>query len=312
MPAKLFISYAHADNDLLEHLHKHLAQLVRNGDVAEWYDREITAGSRFDDAITRELEAADIFLACASPDWIASRYAYEKEFQTALEREASGNARIVPVVFRPCDWLSTPLNNFMALPQDGKAITEFTNQDVAFLNVVTELRRLIATTFSSAEVKADNIPFSPAQKQTPSRYRVKRQFDVLDKRDFVETSFEEIYRFFEASVAEISAIPEIDARLAPIENGSFSCTIINRGLQRGFETLHVRRGGGFGAIDIAYGEHTSLNTSSGGFAVEADEYQLMLKPILFRLMGHEDPLSAREAAKLLWDDLLSKVGIDYD
>lgn len=55
----------------------------------------------------------------------------------------------------------------------------------------------------------------------------------------------------------------------------------------------------------------SANTSNGGFAVEADEYQLLLRPTLFSIMGRDRPVAARDAAKLLWDDLLSKVGIDY-
>jgi len=311
---RVFISYSHADDELLDRLHKHLAQLRRDGTITAWFDREISAGGRLDDAIASELENADIFMACASPDWIASQYAYETEFQRALERESEGTAVIVPVVFKPCDWKSTPLQQFRALPKDGKAITEFTNQDVAFLDVVTSIRTLSQQPRATFEVKGGEFPIiaSDNAPRNSSRYRVRREFDQLDKRDFVEKSFDEIYRFFEASASELASIPEIDCRLSGIDNASFSCTIVNRGIGRGFETLHVRKGGSWGAIDILYGERNERHTSHGGFTVVADEYQLYLSSSLFHYGARDkEMLSPRQAAKLVWDDLLSKVGIDY-
>jgi hypothetical protein len=314
MSKKVFISYSHGDDELLDRLHKHLAQLRREGSIEAWYDREITAGGRLDESIAAELEDADIFLACASPDWIDSQYAYEREFQRALEREADGSAVIVPVVFKPCDWLSTPLQQFRALPKDGKAITEFTNQDVAFLDVVTALRALLQQRPAKVEYKGV-APAELASQQSPrsvSRYRVRREFDELDKRDFIEKSFNEIYRFFEASAAELATVPDIECRLSNLEESYFSCTIINRGIRRGFETVHVRKGGSWGAIDLLYGEQNKSGTSHGGFTVKADEFELFLNSSMLHFRDQsKDLMTAREAAKLVWDDLLSKVGIDY-
>lgn len=315
MADKIFISYSHADDDLLNRLHKHLAQLLRDGTVTAWYDREITAGGRVDDSIESELENANIFLACVSPDWISSNYAYDREFKRALEREEEGTAVIVPVIFRPCDWLSTPLQQFRALPKDGKAITEFTNQDVAFLDVVMGLRGLARQRSEHVEFKgkpgSDDGQAESANRPS-ARYRVRREFDELDKRDFVDASFGEMYRFFEASAAELESVSEIECDLSALENAHFACTVINRGVSRGFETVHVRKGGSWGAIDILFGEHDRSNTSNGGFSVVADEYQLYLSPSMFHFDGQDKKkLNAREAAKLVWDDLLSKVGIDY-
>ena len=312
MAARLFISYSHADDALLERLHKHLAQLQRDGSVSGWYDRDIRAGERLDEQIAKELGEADVFLACLSPDYIASNYCFEKELQTALEREARGELAIVPVVFEPCEWLETELRRFKAVPRDGKAVTEHTNQNVAFLDVATELRKLISALQSPVETKsAVSATGIERESQASSRYRIKRDHDELHKRDFVEASFTEIYKFFEASVQELSSVPEIEARLSAFNTDHFSCTILNRGLRRGFETLHVRRGGTWGAIDILYGERNSTSTSNGGFTVEADEYQLYLKPTMFNLAASNKRVTAREAAQMLWDDLLGKVGIDY-
>jgi hypothetical protein len=313
MAAQLFISYSHADNALLERLHKHLAQLQRDGSLSGWYDREIQAGGRLDSEIELELGKADIFLACVSPDYIASNYCYDKELQTALERESKGELAVVPVIFEPCEWLETPLQKFKAVPRDGKAVSEHTNPNVAFLDVATELRRLATSLTQRVETKA--LPVArdaeAATEPTSSRYRIKRDHDELHRRDFIEASFNEIYRFFESSVGEIASVPDIEARLTTINGDHFSCTVINRGLRRGFETLHVRRGGSWGAIDILYGERNSTSTSNGGFGVDADEYQLYLKPTMFNLSQMDKRVTAREAAQMLWDDLLRKVGIDY-
>ena len=102
---KVFISYSHADAELVERLRKHLAHLERDGTITGWYDGEIHAGSRLHDEISRELESADVFLACASADYIASYACYETELSNALEREKAGTLSIVPIILEHCDWL---------------------------------------------------------------------------------------------------------------------------------------------------------------------------------------------------------------
>jgi hypothetical protein len=315
MAKRLFISYSHADARLLERLHKHLAQLKREGSVSEWYDREITAGGRIDAEIEEQLNAASIYVAALSPDFIASTYCYDVELQRALAREEQGELTIVPVIFEPCDWLATPLGKFKAVPEDGKPISEYSNENVALLSVTSELRRLIERDRAKSSGGKGPVTISTLSAQAgQSRYRIKRDFDKLDKRDFVDRAFAEIRRFFQASVAEINTVPEIEAEFVDRGTDRFACTIVNRGLGRAFETLHVRRSGGFGDIDIAYGERPADNTSNGGFYVKSDDYEMYLSSTFLHVFGGADDrkrLSPSEAARLLWDDLLSRVGVDY-
>ena len=305
----MFISYSHLDEARLDRLHKHLMPLRRDGLLSDWFDQEIKAGEKFDDKISDALAKADIFLACVSADYIASSYCYEKELKEALTLAGAGKLSIVPIIFEPCEWQQTPLGQFKAVPKDGKAISLFTNQDVALLDVVLELRRLLgakkeASRNSSTAVSESSVP-------SPSRYRVRREFDELDKRDFVEKSFGEMYEFFAASVNEINSLPEIEAQLSERSQEHFSCTIINRGVKRGFETINIRKGGSWGAIDILFGEDNRRGSSNGGFGIEANEYELYLTSTLLSYSSRKEQLDARSAAKLLWDDLLSKVGITY-
>lgn len=313
IPVKVFISYSHADEAHIARLHKHLAQLEREGTIAGWYDREIHLAGKLDDEITRELEASRIFLACASPDYIASEYCYDKELTAALAREAKGELAIAPVILEPCDWLQTPLSKFKAVPTDGKPVSEFTNPNAAFLNVVSELRRLAQEMTRDIEFKSAPAIRTEAAGSSGSRYRIQRDHDELHKRDFIEQSFKEIYEFFKVSAGEIAQISDIEVRLSEFSQRHFQCTIINRGRKRAFETLQVRTGGSFGAIDVLYGEERRTNTSNGGFGVRSDQYQLYFSPMMLALHSgaEKEKMSSKDVAQLLWDDLLSKVGIDY-
>ena len=140
---KAFISYSHRDRAALERLHTHLAVLRSDGRLDEWFDREILAGEEVDFEIEERLESSELFLLLVSPDFLASDYCVKREMKRALERHRSGDARVVPIVIEPCDWASTALRNLKALPQDGRPVSEWTNENNAFLDVVQELRRML-------------------------------------------------------------------------------------------------------------------------------------------------------------------------
>ena len=140
--AKVFISYSHRDEKALDRLHTHLAVLRRTNLIAAWYDREILAGGEVDHDIESNLDNSEIFLALVSPDFLASNYCYEREMEVALKRHEQGALRVIPIILEPCDWRSSPLGRLKALPKDGKPISTWTNENVAYLDVVNELRRL--------------------------------------------------------------------------------------------------------------------------------------------------------------------------
>jgi tetratricopeptide (TPR) repeat protein len=60
--------------------------------------------------------------------------------KSALRRHEEGEARVIPVILRPCDWEESPIGKLQALPQDGKPVTTWSNQDEAFLNITKGVR----------------------------------------------------------------------------------------------------------------------------------------------------------------------------
>ena len=151
-PITLFYSYAHEDELLRNQLEKHLSLLRRRGLITEWHDRQILAGEEWARDIDQHLETASIILLLISPDFLASDYCYNMEMQRAVARHESGEARVIPILLRPCDWHGTPFGQLQCLPRDGKAVTTWRNRDEAFLDIAQGLRGAIEQQTSSARL----------------------------------------------------------------------------------------------------------------------------------------------------------------
>jgi formylglycine-generating enzyme required for sulfatase activity len=143
-PLTLFYSYSHKDEALREKLEEHLAVLGRRGLITAWHDREIRVGGDWKGQIDQNLDSADIILLLVSPSFLASDYCWDKEMNRALERHEEGEARVIPIILRPCLWLEGPLAKLQAEPKDARPVTQWQNTDEAFLDVATALRRVIS------------------------------------------------------------------------------------------------------------------------------------------------------------------------
>lgn len=139
----VFLSYSHKDETFKNELDIHLAPLKRNNKIKTWNDRELTAGSKFDDEIKKHLNESQIIILLISADFISSDYCYEIEMGKALERMERNDAIVIPIILRPCLWTDTPLKDIQALPKDGKAISTYDNKDNAYLEIVQGIKKAI-------------------------------------------------------------------------------------------------------------------------------------------------------------------------
>jgi hypothetical protein len=140
---KIFISYSHNDEFYRQELEKHLSVLKRNGIVDTWTDRKIIAGENWEGKISTELINAKIILLLISPDFLASNYCYDIELKTAIERHNAGEAIVVPIILRHCDWSNTPFASIQGLPENAQPVKDWNDQDKAFLNVVEGIKALL-------------------------------------------------------------------------------------------------------------------------------------------------------------------------
>lgn len=310
--SSLFFSYSHKDEALRDRLEVHLASLRRSGAISTWHDRRITAGDPLAERIDQNLERADIILLLISPDFLASDYCHDIEMQRALDRHAQGNARVIPVILKPCDWQHSPFSSLLAAPTDGKPITRWPDEDEAFLDVVRLIRAALPAPGSAGSNLG--VPAAPLGEIHPqvagprsSNLRLRKEFSDADRDRFIEEAFEFMGRFFENSLAELGERnASIEGRLKKIDANQFSAVIYESGKARSQCT--IRLGGPFGK-GISYSSEVggSGNSWNEMLSVESDDQHQFLCSMGMSMMGspREQQLSHEGAAEYFWSILIA-------
>ena len=164
MPVKIFCCYAHEDEPLLKKLKTHLFPLQRAGLVDVWYDRDISAGSDWEQQIKERLNTAHIILLLVSPDFMSSDYCYSIEMQRAIERHEQGEAHVIPIILRPVYWQDV-LGKLQALPTDAIPVMSsgWQYQDEAFVNVTEGIRKVAVKVMSSLTPSSQTLPIEPSK-----------------------------------------------------------------------------------------------------------------------------------------------------
>jgi hypothetical protein len=116
---KVFISYAHEDD-------AERAAIVQELKILQldvWVDREISAGSEWNEEIQRQLNEADIIVLLISRPFLSSEFVTHHELPRALERHAEKSARVIPVLVKKTSWEHLPVSKLNAVPADSKWMT---------------------------------------------------------------------------------------------------------------------------------------------------------------------------------------------
>ena len=108
-----------------------------------WQDRKILAGDQWDESIKNELASADIILLLVSVDFNNSQYIWEKELDVAMQRQQKGEARVIPVILRNCDWKSAPYGKLQALPTGAIPVKQFEDPDEAYTDIAKGIRNVV-------------------------------------------------------------------------------------------------------------------------------------------------------------------------
>ncbi|KOR18869.1 toll/interleukin-1 receptor domain-containing protein [Burkholderia cenocepacia] len=323
--ASVFFSYTHVDEALRDQLEVPLSLLKREGLISAWHDRRIVAGDNLDDSIDEQLERADIILLLVSANFIASEYCFATEMRRAIERHEAGQARVIPVILRACDWHSAPFGKLNAVPTDGKPVTSWPNQDEAFANIAKSIRTAVAAKSASPAPRAhDAAPASapltrPAavepgfntQLPRSSNLRVKHQFSDLDRDTFASETFDFIARFFEGSLLELEKRhSQFQGRFSRIDGRRFTASIYKDG--KSISQCSVAHGGAFGGNsnrEITYSSQIATHTNSFNEAltVTEDSQTLYLKPMMNMARGVADKLSDTGAAEYFWSMLMEPI-----
>jgi hypothetical protein len=154
----LFISYSHEDDEYKRQLINHLSGLIDSGRIKEWHDKKIIAGEDWDKRISEKLLSSKIILLLISASFIGSDYCKNVEVKEAIERHHKGEARVIPIIVRPCCWGKMPFGKIQVLPSKGIALTKWTDIDEGYVDVVKGIEKVVN------ELHADTIKsFYPGQ-----------------------------------------------------------------------------------------------------------------------------------------------------
>lgn len=124
MPANIFISYSHKDENWKELVVKFLRALG-NENLLVWDDRQIPTGSVWLQEIKDAILRADIAVLLISVDFLTSRFIMETEIPELLNRRQEEGLRIIPFIIRSCPWRQVDwLSQIQALPKDGRPLIQ--------------------------------------------------------------------------------------------------------------------------------------------------------------------------------------------
>jgi hypothetical protein len=193
MSLSVFVSYAHEDEPLKKRLRQQLAAMERRGLISVWDDRAIPAGGNWEAAILERLASADILLLLISSSFIASDYCYGEEMNRALQRHLAGEALLVPILVRPCQWQMLPFiedHKIQMVPRDGKPVTgtnDWPSEDKALEVVATELAAVVQARRGAA---AEPPPAAGGPDFRPGRPDIPRLLPDLCNRADQDTAFD--------------------------------------------------------------------------------------------------------------------------
>jgi internalin A len=125
-PIRVFVSYAHDDEQRLKRLDCMLAILEQQHGLASWRDRKrLIAGDEWNNEIHHRLEEMDIFLFIASQKSLVQPYIRDTELRRAKERKEANEIEILTVKLEPCACDEDAfLGKFQRLGSNFKSIAE--------------------------------------------------------------------------------------------------------------------------------------------------------------------------------------------
>ena len=318
-----FISYTHADTALKDQLVQHLAPLRREGLIDLWHDGLLRPGEHLDPTIQAALAGSDFVILLVSAAFIASEYCYEQEMLRAFACQRQGTARVIPIILRPCQWKGVPIGDgetlaeFVALPKDGRPVTNWPDTDMALDNAVGAIREILKARLGS-RVPSGNGGMSVAAKPTSatksarstSLLGITAKPTDLDRDRFLRSGFVATATLFEQNLAELKASDlRIDTDFERIDSRSFAAIVYLDGKRVG--QISIWHGGDMwrNALCLSYDTVTSTRNSMNDW-LPVQETPQGLAFGARNAMSHvrpDEPLDENGAAAYFWGSFLNQI-----
>jgi WD40 repeat protein len=223
----LYISCASAPDDqkLRQELEKQLSVLKRQGriKIRSTNDNDILAGSDREMENETHRNAAHIILLLISPDFMHDDYCYDTEMKHALEREAKGEAYVIPLLIRhmadweTAGWGATLLGQLTLLSPDEEPLHSRSDREKAMSIVAQHIGHLVKklkSGFPSSPWRKEymsNLSVSLPQMNTlrlPSRSLEKTSMRIMrESKEWRKTIIKHIFWSFFVFFFLVTAFP---------------------------------------------------------------------------------------------------------
>lgn len=158
---KVFISYCHQDEYLINEFKKHIHPLCADKKISIWQDRMIVSGEDWKSKIFKNLNDSDIICLFISANFLASNSCIE-ELNISKELKEKKDVIVIPIILADCAWKDNSfIANTLVLPEDGKAIETHKSQNTAWHSIYEDLKKIIdkKIKYNKANIKNEFLQF---------------------------------------------------------------------------------------------------------------------------------------------------------
>lgn len=205
---QVFVSYAHADDEFLQRLRKHLVPLERRN-IRVWTDKDIDPGMDWNAEIRKGLANAKVAVLLISTDFLTSDFITREELPPLLDAARAEGVQILPVVVKPSSFgdRDEPLSRFQAVNMNRPLamLDEKTEREAEFVRIFQAIRKAF-----EGGAPQGAAPAAPAAATTPPAPAAARaaapvdagEEDEEDEEGAGATLVEELQADLEAMAAE--------------------------------------------------------------------------------------------------------------
>ncbi|MFC7302597.1 hypothetical protein, partial [Cognatiluteimonas weifangensis] len=188
----------------------------------------------------------------------------------------------------------------------------------AFLDVIQNLRKLASANTSDImpkEAAGGNVLMS-------RNYKVKKDFDSIEKIEFIEKTFHNVVNYLKRYLEEITSLDNIKARILTEDTTTFEGLLVNRNKIATEATLSFThsqddQNQNFNYFNAANGElsyavstKTNNHSSPNSFKLNFDDYHLFwTKRVGYSSSRDSKEFDDKEIADEIWNAWLETVGI---
>lgn len=142
----LFFSYHDNPKDRawVEKLQKQFIIWQRKGVIHAWHLGELEVGEAWEELSTQRLNSSQVILLLVSPDYTNDDHLYNLHVKRAMERRATRDATVIPILVRPTAGLDMmPFASLKPTPSNGKPMSQWADDDLASMTVAQEIIRVV-------------------------------------------------------------------------------------------------------------------------------------------------------------------------